>query len=120
LLPGIAPVAMQQAKYISNLINNNVSQERRKPFHYFDKGMMTTIGKAKTVARIRKLEFKGFIVCFFLVVHTHLISNNIQKQIQSYGGMDMILYYRQKRCKINYQKEKRLVEYYFFKLFRTH
>ncbi len=26
----------------------------------------------------------------------------------------MALYYRQKRCKINYQKEKRLNEYYFF------
>ena len=64
LLPGIAPVAMQQAKYISNLINNNISPERRKPFHYFDKGMMATIGKAKAVARIRKLEFKGFIAWF--------------------------------------------------------
>jgi len=64
LLPGIAPVAMQQAKYVSNLINQKIPPQNRKPFHYFDKGIMATIGKAKAVARIRNMEFRGFIAWF--------------------------------------------------------
>ena len=63
-LPGIAPVAMQQAKYVANLINNKTPKDERKPFHYFDKGIMATIGKAKAVAKIRKMEFSGFIAWF--------------------------------------------------------
>ncbi len=64
LLPGIAPVAMQQARYVANLINQKIPFQNRKPFHYFDKGIMATIGKAKAVARIRKMEFRGFIAWF--------------------------------------------------------
>lgn len=64
LLPGIAPVAMQQAKYVAELINNRTAFPERKPFHYFDKGILATIGKAKAVAKIRKMEFSGFIAWF--------------------------------------------------------
>jgi NADH dehydrogenase len=64
LLPGIAPVAMQQAKYVAKLINRAVPFNNRKPFSYFDKGIMATIGKAKAVAKIRKMEFSGFIAWF--------------------------------------------------------
>jgi len=60
LLPGIAPVAIQQAKYVSKIINKKIEHSQRKPFFYFDKGIMATIGKAKAVAKIRKLEFTGF------------------------------------------------------------
>ncbi len=64
LLPGIAPVAMQQARYAAEIINNKTAPEDRKPFRYFDKGTMATIGKAKAVAKIRKLEFSGFTAWF--------------------------------------------------------
>jgi len=60
LLPGIAPVAIQQAKYVAKIINKKIEHSQRKPFFYFDKGIMATIGKAKAVAKIRKLEFTGF------------------------------------------------------------
>ncbi len=63
-LPGIAPVAMQQARYAAKIINNTTAPEDRKPFRYFDKGTMATIGKAKAVAKIRKLEFSGFFAWF--------------------------------------------------------
>lgn len=64
ILPGIAPVAMQQAKYVSDIINKRTTPAVRKPFHYFDKGIMATIGKAKAIAKIRKLEFSGFTAWF--------------------------------------------------------
>ncbi|MCL5028069.1 MAG: NAD(P)/FAD-dependent oxidoreductase [Bacteroidetes bacterium] len=75
LLPGIAPVAMQQGKYVAELIENEMLQGTRKPFKYFDKGIMATIGKKKAVAKIRKFEFSqtlawflwSFVHIFFLI-----------------------------------------------------
>jgi len=75
LLPGIAPVALQQGKYVAQIIQNDVRGEKRKPFKYFDKGIMATIGKRKAVAKIRKLEFSqgtawflwSFVHIFFLI-----------------------------------------------------
>jgi NADH dehydrogenase len=75
MLPGIAPVAMQQGNYVAKLINSEVKGIARRPFIFFDKGMMATIGKARAVARIGKLEFSewfawflwSFIHIFFLI-----------------------------------------------------
>lgn len=64
LLPGIAPVAIQQGGYIASLINKEVKGKARKPFVYFDKGTMATIGKAKAVAKIGRMEFSQFIAWF--------------------------------------------------------
>lgn len=61
VLPGIAPVAIQQGKYVANLIKNQISQETRKPFRYFDKGMLATIGKTRAVGVLRKVQFSGFL-----------------------------------------------------------
>ncbi|MEX2605639.1 MAG: NAD(P)/FAD-dependent oxidoreductase [Gracilimonas sp.] len=57
-LPGLAPVALQQGKYLGNLLKKEPSS--RKPFHYVDKGTMATIGRAKAVADIRGFKFSGF------------------------------------------------------------
>jgi NADH:ubiquinone reductase (H+-translocating) len=64
MLPGIAPVAMQQGKYAAKKIGNDNSASTRKPFEYLDKGTMATIGKAKAVAKIRSFEFSQFIAWF--------------------------------------------------------
>ena len=59
-LPGIAPVALQQGKYVGKLIKNEQKGKPRSPFNYIDKGSMATIGRAKAVADIRGLKFSGF------------------------------------------------------------
>jgi NADH dehydrogenase len=59
-LPGLAPVAMQQGKYLGNLLKNRQKASQRKPFRYVDKGTMATIGRAKAVADIRGFKFSGF------------------------------------------------------------
>ncbi|MBU2493621.1 MAG: NAD(P)/FAD-dependent oxidoreductase [Bacteroidetes bacterium] len=59
-LPGIAPVAIQQGKYVADIINKNINKEDRKPFKYFDKGTMATIGRAKAVLQIGKFKASGF------------------------------------------------------------
>ncbi|MDD3559269.1 MAG: NAD(P)/FAD-dependent oxidoreductase, partial [Melioribacteraceae bacterium] len=49
-LPGIAPVAVQQGKYVADLIKKENNSLNKKPFKYVDKGTMATISKAKAIA----------------------------------------------------------------------
>lgn len=58
-LPGTAPVAIQQGKYVAKLLKNIVPFTKRKPFKYYEKGSMATIGKGKAIAKVGKLEFGG-------------------------------------------------------------
>jgi NADH:ubiquinone reductase (H+-translocating) len=60
-LPGIAPVAIQQGKYVSKIIKESLPAGKRPPFQYFDKGSMATIGRGKAIATIGKIEFGGFL-----------------------------------------------------------
>ncbi len=58
-LPGVAPVAIQQGRYAAKIIKT-LGKENRQPFVYFDKGSLATIGKAKAIAMIGKLQLSGF------------------------------------------------------------
>ena len=64
-LPGIAPVAIQQGKYLAKIIKNKTLKQDRKPFKYYDKGMMATVGRYKAVGKIGKVEVSGFIAWLF-------------------------------------------------------
>jgi NADH dehydrogenase len=59
-LPGLAPVAMQQGEYVANLISCKIRGEAApRPFKYWDKGTMATIGRAKAVAESQGFRFSG-------------------------------------------------------------
>ena len=60
-LPAIAPVAIQQAKYVAKVISNDLMEKPHKKFRYKDRGTMATIGKAKAVALIKGLKLTGLI-----------------------------------------------------------
>jgi NADH dehydrogenase len=60
LLPGIAPVAIQEGKYAAKVIKEGKDYDLREPFNYIDKGTMATIGRAKAVCIIAGLKFTGF------------------------------------------------------------
>jgi NADH dehydrogenase len=85
-LPGIAPVAIQQGRYVANLIKNRIPSKERKPFTYFDKGIIATIGRGKAVAMVGRIKFSGFIAwtawcfihIFYLVSFRHRIFVMIQ------------------------------------------
>jgi NADH dehydrogenase len=69
-LPGLAPVAMQQGRYVATLIQEQTAPERRQPFRYADRGMLATIGRAKAVAQIGRLHLSGLIAwLLWCVVH---------------------------------------------------
>ena len=59
LLPGIAPVAIQQGRYVAKQIRKETPKEKRKPFRYFDKGSLATIGTCKAVGYMGKFRLKG-------------------------------------------------------------
>ena len=58
-LPALAPVAMQQARYVARVITNTIPPGKRDPFAYLDRGNMTTIGRAKAVAEIGPFRVAG-------------------------------------------------------------
>jgi len=64
-LPGIAPVAIQQGKYLAKKITSNKSSENVKKFKYKDKGMMATIGGFKAIGVIGKLKISGLLAWLF-------------------------------------------------------
>jgi NADH dehydrogenase len=69
-LPGLAPVAMQQGRYASRRVGARLAGRPARQFHYRDKGMLATIGRAQAVAQIGPLRFGGFLAwAAWLVVH---------------------------------------------------
>jgi NADH dehydrogenase len=58
-LPALAPVALQQGKYVGKKIKNDIEGKSTKSFSYTDKGSMATIGRAKAVADIKGFKFSG-------------------------------------------------------------
>ena len=59
-IPAVATTAIQQGHYVGKILNKLTPKEKRKPFKYFDKGSLATIGKAKAVASVKGLNFSGF------------------------------------------------------------
>ncbi|MBC76369.1 MAG: FAD-dependent oxidoreductase [Halobacteriovoraceae bacterium] len=73
-LPGIAPVAIQQGKYIGKSIRRLEKGKDIKPFSYKDKGHMATIGRSKAIAQIGKLRFGGTIAWYMWVfIHIYFL-----------------------------------------------
>ncbi|MFA6245020.1 MAG: NAD(P)/FAD-dependent oxidoreductase, partial [Candidatus Hydrogenedentales bacterium] len=75
-LPGVAPVAVQQGKYVARLIEKRLDGSAlSKPFRYHDLGSMATIGRAAAVAHVGPLQFSGFLAWLtWLFVHLmHLV-----------------------------------------------
>lgn len=60
-LAAIAPVAIQQGKFVSNIIAKNLLVKTRKKFKYNDRGTLATIGKAKAVGVVKGFLLSGVI-----------------------------------------------------------
>jgi NADH dehydrogenase len=60
LVPGVAPAAMQEARYVAEVILRQLRGEPSQPFRYKDKGLLATIGRAAGVARLRRVKLSGF------------------------------------------------------------
>jgi len=70
MLPGVAPVAMQEGTAAARNIEHDLRGEPRQNFHYFDKGNLATIGRAAAVAEFGKIHISGFVAWLsWLFVH---------------------------------------------------
>ncbi|HWJ57299.1 MAG TPA: NAD(P)/FAD-dependent oxidoreductase [Vicinamibacterales bacterium] len=70
-LAGISPVAMQEARLVASNILDDVAGLPRRRFHYFDKGFMATIGRARAVAQLGRLRMSG-LLAWLAWVFVHL------------------------------------------------
>lgn len=59
-LPGVAPVAMQQGRYVADVIAQRQLGKSAEPFRYQDRGSMATIGRAAAVAQIGRWKLSGY------------------------------------------------------------
>lgn len=69
-LPGVAPVAMQQGRYVANVVRARLHSTSHPPFRYRDKGNLATIGRGAAVAEIKLFRISGLLAWIvWLVVH---------------------------------------------------
>ena len=59
-LPGVAPVAKQQGKYVADVLGARVKAHATEAFHYRDFGSMATIGRKSAVAELGRIKLSGF------------------------------------------------------------
>jgi NADH dehydrogenase len=89
MLPGVAPVAIQEGRFVAKLIRKEVEFQTatsrsaqsstpparkgaypRPSFHYWDKGSLATIGRAAAVAEFGKIHISGFVAWLaWLFIH---------------------------------------------------
>jgi NADH:ubiquinone reductase (H+-translocating) len=69
-LPGVSPVAMQQARTVARSVRRAILGKDAIPFEYVDKGSMATIGRSRAVAKVDRMQLSGFLAWLaWLLVH---------------------------------------------------
>lgn len=72
--PQMAPPAQQQGRLVAKNIGNIIRGRQLKPFSYFDKGSMATVGRNKAVCDLRGgIRFQG-IFAWYVWMFVHLMS----------------------------------------------
>jgi NADH dehydrogenase len=80
-LPGLAPVAMQEGRFVARVIRGEAAALEkagaappRPRFVYRDRGQMATIGRSRAIASLGRFEFDGFFAwLIWLVVHIYFL-----------------------------------------------
>jgi NADH dehydrogenase len=73
--PGLAPVAMQQGRFVARTILDELAGKARGRFHYADKGQMATIGRSRAIVQTGRLRFGGRLAWWtWLLVHIYYLT----------------------------------------------
>lgn len=82
IIPGLAPAAIQEGRYVGKIIAGS----KRQPFRYFDKGSMATIGLYKAVAAAGPIKITGHLAwlawCFVHVAYLITFRNRFLVMVQ--------------------------------------
>ncbi len=71
--PQVAQPAIQQGKLLGKNLLKLIQNKPMKPFVYYDKGSMATIGRNKAVVDLKHFKFAGFFA-WFVWMFIHLMS----------------------------------------------
>jgi NADH:ubiquinone reductase (H+-translocating) len=81
-LPGVAPVAKQEGRYVARLIRTRVAGGALPPFRYRDPGALATIGRKRAVVQFRRVRLSGYLawwlwsvahICFLIGFRNRLV-----------------------------------------------
>ena len=73
-LPCLAPVALQQGRFIAKNILAEIDGRGRRRFRYLDKGQLAAIGRSKAIIELGRLRFEGFLAWLvWLVIHIYYL-----------------------------------------------
>ena len=74
-MPGVAQVAIQEGKYVADLIHRRTSgRPAPPPFWYWDKGNLAVVGRTYAIADLRFWKSSGFVAwVLWAVVHIYFL-----------------------------------------------
>jgi NADH:quinone reductase (non-electrogenic) len=85
-LPGLATVAIQQARHVAKAIRAG-QPGASTPFRYFDKGALAVVGRGKAVCQVRGRQVAGHLAYYmYLGVHLYYISGIFGNRIDILGA----------------------------------
>jgi NADH dehydrogenase len=110
-LHGIAPVALQQGRFIAKSILKELGGKPREKFHYIDKGQLATIGRNNAVLEIGRLKLSGFLAwIIWLFVHIYYLIGFKNK---------FVVLFQWASSYLTYQKGARLIVNHDWRFYRN-
>jgi NADH:ubiquinone reductase (H+-translocating) len=81
-LPGLATVAIQQARHVAKGIREG-QPGASKPFRYFDKGALAVVGRGRAVCEVRGLKLSGHVAFLtYLGVHLYYLGGGVGRRLE--------------------------------------
>lgn len=73
-LPGLAPVAIQQGKFVARTILDEINGLPRRTFRYYNKGQMATIGRKRAIVEFGPIRLGGLLAwALWMFVHIYYL-----------------------------------------------
>ena len=109
--PQVAQTAIQQGKYLGNILLKIIKNEGVNPFEYKDKGSLATVGKRRAVADLGKFKFAGYFAwLLWSIVHLLSISGFRNRLMVGFNwAVSYFTYEKSNRLIIRNFKPKSLV-----------
>jgi NADH dehydrogenase len=74
-LPGTAPVAMQEGRFVARSILRDLRGHPRQSFQFTDKGQMATIGQSRAILELGRLQLAGWPAwILWLLIHIYYLT----------------------------------------------
>ena len=92
-LPGVAQVAIQQGRYVGQVISQTAQRHnrRRRPFRYFDKGNMAVVGKNFAILERGRLRMSGFVTWLVWVFIHVMFLPQLQNRLRVETAMVLVI-----------------------------